>query len=114
MCQVVWSGHRFRLVWSSRLVCSSDQHSVANFAAFLKTMTDGVAALNKEELAGMKTGALNKRAREVGVSADEMDDAADEDDPRAALIALIVAASPAELLLWKRGLIQVKLPLSIG
>jgi len=48
----------------------------------------------KEELAGMKTGALNKRAREVGVGADAMDKAADEDDPRAALIALIVAASP--------------------
>merc|ERR1712166_1208017 len=52
-----------------------------------------MAAL-KEELAGMKTGALNKRAREVGVGADSMDKAADEDDPRAALIALIVAASP--------------------
>ena len=52
-----------------------------------------MAAL-KAELAGMKTGALNKRAREVGVGADAMDNAADEDDPRAALIALIVAASP--------------------
>ena len=51
-----------------------------------------MAAL-KAELAGMKTGALNKRAREVGVGADAMDDAADADDPRAALIALIVAAS---------------------
>lgn len=38
-----------------------------------------------------KTGALNKKAREVGVDADAMDDAADEDDPKAALIALIVA-----------------------
>ena len=52
-----------------------------------------MAAL-KEELAGMKTGALRKRAREVGVGEDAMDDAADEEDPRAALIALIVAASP--------------------
>ena len=52
---------------------------------------DPMAAL-KEELAGMKTGALNKRAREVGVGADAMDDAADEDDPRTALIALIVAS----------------------
>ena len=52
-----------------------------------------MAAL-KAELAGMKTGALNKRAREVGVGVDAMDDAAAEDDPRAALIALIVAASP--------------------
>ena len=75
--------------------CSSDLHSVASFAAFLKTMADGI---NNEELSGMKAGALNKRAREVGLSADAMDDAADEDDPRAALIALIVAASPAELL----------------
>lgn len=56
-------------------------------------VADPMAAL-KEELAGLKTGALNKRAREVGVDADAMDDAADEDDPKAALIALIVAASP--------------------
>lgn len=54
---------------------------------------DPMAALN-EELAAMKTSALNKRARELGVDADAMDDAADEDDPKAALIALIVAASP--------------------
>ena len=54
---------------------------------------DPMAAL-REELAGMKTGALNKRAREVGVAADAMDDAADADDPQAALIELIIAASP--------------------
>ena len=56
---------------------------------------DPMAAL-KEELAGMKTGALNKRARKVGVGADAMDDAADEDDPNAALIALIVAATTSQ------------------
>ena len=54
---------------------------------------DPMAAL-REELAGMKTGALNKRARELGVDADAMDDAADADDPTAALIELIIAASP--------------------
>ena len=63
----------------------------------MKAKKDPMAAL-KEELAGMKTSALNKRAREVGVGVDAMDNAADEDDPRAALIALIVAASPVDSL----------------
>eukprot|EP01046_Picozoa_sp_COSAG06_P040896 COSAG06_NODE_5002_length_3796_cov_33.444414_1_plen_655_part_10 len=48
----------------------------------------------KEELAGLSIGALNRKARELGVDVDAMDDAADTDDPKAALIALIVAASP--------------------
>ena len=58
--------------------------------------TGGADAL-RAELAALKTGALNKRAREAGVDADAMDDAADADDPKEALIALIVAAvGPAE------------------
>ena len=72
---------------------SAGEEAVAVAPAEPTADADPMAAL-KEELAGMKTSALNKKARELGVDADAMDDAADEDDPKAALIALIVASSP--------------------
>ena len=43
------------------------------------------------ELAGLKTGQLIRKAQEAGVNYDALDDAADEDDEKAALISLIAA-----------------------
>ena len=43
----------------------------------------------------MKNSALQKRGREAGVSDDAMDDASDADDPKEALVALIVASTMA-------------------
>eukprot|EP01045_Picozoa_sp_COSAG04_P012082 COSAG04_NODE_800_length_10199_cov_36.147327_1_plen_2772_part_10 len=61
-----------------------------------------VAAL-RSELEGMRLRALERRALSDGLSPDAVDDAMDGDDPKAALIALIVMAAssrgPAERLL---------------
>eukprot|EP01043_Picozoa_sp_COSAG02_P059117 COSAG02_NODE_7473_length_2996_cov_5.791508_4_plen_255_part_01 len=55
------------------------------------------------ELAALRTGALQKRALAEGVNADAIEDALDEDNPKAALIELIVASAqqwgPADRLL---------------
>ena len=48
------------------------------------------------ELAGMKMGALKKRAREAGVTQEQLDDADDDDDPRGAVVELIASAPSAE------------------
>ena len=45
------------------------------------------------ELRGLKPSALKKRAREAGVDDDAMDETADADDPKEALIALVLAAA---------------------
>jgi hypothetical protein len=45
----------------------------------------------RSELRKLKQGELQRRARAVGVSCDEIDNVADEDDPKAALIELIIA-----------------------
>eukprot|EP01051_Picozoa_sp_SAG22_P002547 SAG22_NODE_115_length_19315_cov_10.458368_8_plen_775_part_00 len=51
------------------------------------------AAQGREELTPMKMSALRKRALAVGLSADDVDAVDDSDDPRAALVELIVAAT---------------------
>ena len=45
----------------------------------------------EEELRGMKLGALSKRARQAGVTAEQLEDAQDEDEPKTAVINLILA-----------------------
>jgi DNA-binding phage protein len=50
----------------------------------------------RAELAGMKQGALSRRAREAGVTAEQLEDALDEDDPTAAVVELIVRATPLD------------------
>jgi hypothetical protein len=52
-------------------------------------------ALLRSELAELKTSALQKRARAMRVDQDALDDVVDSDDPRRALIDLIVAAARA-------------------
>lgn len=50
----------------------------------------------RAELAALKPGALNKRAREVGIDADAVDDVMDTaDDPHAAVVELILQAMAA-------------------
>eukprot|EP01044_Picomonas_judraskeda_P025646 COSAG03_NODE_7507_length_908_cov_0.954265_1_plen_127_part_10 len=49
----------------------------------------------REELQTMKNGALQKRARDLGVADEVLDEASDADDPREALVALVLAASSA-------------------
>jgi hypothetical protein len=56
---------------------------------------DGTQA-PRAELVGMKPGALKKRAREAGVTTEQLDDADDEDDPQEAVIALILKATPGD------------------
>ena len=66
-------------------------HTEATPASPTPAATVGMAdALLREELLALKTSALNKRAREVGVDDEAMDAAADTDDPKEALIALFV------------------------
>eukprot|EP01046_Picozoa_sp_COSAG06_P008399 COSAG06_NODE_423_length_15942_cov_7.276463_14_plen_356_part_00 len=48
----------------------------------------------RAELATLKIGGLNMRLRELGVDAATIDSAADVDDPKAALVALIVDRTP--------------------
>ena len=43
----------------------------------------------------MKMGALFKRAREAGVTQEQLDDADDDDDPRGAVVELIASAPSA-------------------
>ena len=47
--------------------------------------TDDMQKL-RAELVGMKLGALKKRARETGVTPEQLDDADDEDDPKQAVV----------------------------
>ena len=47
----------------------------------------------REELARLKVSALEQRALAVGASADATEDALDDDDPKAALIGLIVSCA---------------------
>ena len=64
---------------------------------------DGVEIELREELESLRLKALEKRAVAEGVDADAVEDALDEDSPKAALIDLIVAAvqqrGPADRLL---------------
>ena len=46
----------------------------------------------REELRGLKLGALSKRARAAGATHDELDEAQDADNPKAAVIELIIRA----------------------
>ena len=71
----------------------------------------------RAELAGMKQGALSRRAREAGVTAEQLEDALDEDDPTAAVVELIVRATPldavsgalrAELAGMKQGALSMR------
>eukprot|EP01046_Picozoa_sp_COSAG06_P060468 COSAG06_NODE_12876_length_1317_cov_1.468801_1_plen_402_part_10 len=48
------------------------------------------------ELGALKTSELRKRARQMGVTQDAMDDADDADDAKAALVALCVAAAGSD------------------
>jgi GTPase SAR1 family protein len=56
---------------------------------------EGDEAALRAELATLKKGALNRRARQAGVEADILDDADDADDPRAEIIELIIKAKAA-------------------
>ena len=49
----------------------------------------------EEELRGMKLGALSKRAKQDGVSVERLEEAQDDDEPKAAVIALILAKEAA-------------------
>ena len=44
----------------------------------------------------MKQGALSRRAREAGVTAEQLEDALDEDEWKAAVVELIVRAAPLD------------------
>ena len=76
--------------------------------------TDDMQKL-RAELVGMKLGALKKRARETGVTPEQLDDADDEDDPKQAVVELILEAAPgvdagaalrAELAEMKMGVLK--------
>eukprot|EP01043_Picozoa_sp_COSAG02_P098984 COSAG02_NODE_35108_length_473_cov_4.262032_1_plen_65_part_10 len=64
---------------------------------------DGFESELREELEALRVKALEQRALADGVDADAIEDALDEDNPKAALIELIVAAAqqrgPADRLL---------------
>eukprot|EP01052_Picozoa_sp_SAG31_P018719 SAG31_NODE_1338_length_8731_cov_14.189643_1_plen_1748_part_10 len=49
----------------------------------------------RQELEGLRLKELRRRAREAGVDADELDEAIDADDPKAAVIALLMAYDDA-------------------
>merc|ERR1711969_516943 len=48
------------------------------------------------KLAGLRLKELRQRAREAGVDADELEEATDADNPKAAVTALILEHMPAE------------------
>jgi len=48
-----------------------------------------------EELQAMKLGALSKRAKQAGVAVERLEEAQDEEEPKAAVIALILAKEAA-------------------
>ena len=49
----------------------------------------------EEELQAMKLGALSKRAKQAGVAVERLEEAQDEEEPKAAVIALILAKEAA-------------------
>ena len=49
----------------------------------------------EEELQAMKLGALSKRAKQAGVAVERLEEAQDEGEPKAAVIALILAKEAA-------------------
>ena len=55
---------------------------------------DAATAELRAQLATLKQGALAKRAREAGVDEADVEEALDADDPKEALVALILAAAP--------------------
>ena len=54
------------------------QHQPAPLRARAPSAMPGL----EEELRGMKLGALSKRARQAGVTAEQLEDAQDEDEPK--------------------------------
>ena len=79
------------------LLAVHGDESAAGEAAAAKAaaVAQAAAAQLRAELQGMRASALRRRAEAVGVSADELDDADDSDDPRAAAVGLILAAAAA-------------------
>lgn len=56
---------------------------------------DAQISVLQAELETLKMSALKRRAREVGVDAQALEDAEDSDSPKSDIIALIIAASPS-------------------
>ena len=67
----------------------ADEQAVYELILEAASGVDAGAAL-RAELAEMKMGALKKRAREAGVTPEQLDDADDADDPKEAVMELIV------------------------
>ena len=67
----------------------------ASYHMVYKTAEDSATATLRKELDGLRLKDLRKKAKELGVDEDTLEDALDSDAPKAALIALILDASEA-------------------
>lgn len=63
----------------------------AELIGLILAALEASGAALRAELGELKLGSLQKRARAAGADGDSVDDAADADDPKAELIAMIVA-----------------------
>ena len=66
---------------------------IVQHSAHADDATSAAERALRDELSGLKPSALRARARELGLDEEEMDATGDSDDPRAALVNLIVAST---------------------
>ena len=64
--------------------------TVALVVSYEQAAEDPAAAL-REELAALKPSVLKKRARAAGATEEQIEEADDAEDPRAAMVALVLA-----------------------
>ena len=64
--------------------------TVALVVSYEQAAEDPAVAL-REELAGLKPSVLKKRARAAGATEEQIEEADDAEDPRAAMVALVLA-----------------------